>query len=56
MATLAAVLDVQLSKPGVYRLNEGSDLPSVETAKSGVYRVGFAGGFAFLVVGVVSWF
>ncbi len=56
MATLAAVLDVQLSKPGVYRLNPGADLPSVEVAKSGVYRVGVAGVTAFAIVGVVSWF
>jgi adenosylcobinamide-phosphate synthase len=56
MATVAAVLDVELSKPGVYTLNRGAGLPDAETASRGVRVVGTAGGLSFLLAGVLVWF
>ncbi|WP_435180408.1 CobD/CbiB family cobalamin biosynthesis protein [Halorussus sp. AFM4] len=47
MATLAAVLDARLEKPGVYVLNPEAALPSVETARAGVRVVALAGVLAF---------
>ncbi|WP_128477487.1 adenosylcobinamide-phosphate synthase CbiB [Halorussus pelagicus] len=68
MATLAAVLDARLEKPGVYVLNPEAALPSVETSRAGIRVVGLAGVLAFVFAGafsggasalapeVVSWF
>lgn len=55
MATLAAALDVRLTKPDAYVLNAGADLPTVDEARSGIRVVGVAGGLAFLIAGVVAW-
>ena len=55
MATLAAVLDVELRKPGVYVLNPNGELPTVPEARRGVRVVGVAGLVLFLVAGVVAW-
>lgn len=55
MATLAAVLDVRLDKPGAYVLNPDASLPSTADARSGLRVVGVAGGLAFLAAGVVAW-
>jgi adenosylcobinamide-phosphate synthase len=60
MATLAAVLDARLEKPGVYVLNPDAALPSVESSRAGIRVVGVAGVLAFVAAaalsGVVSWF
>ncbi len=56
MATLAAVLDVRLEKPGVYALNPSADLPDAETARRGVRVVGRAGVLGYLIAGVIAWF
>lgn len=55
MATLAAVLDVELQKPGVYTLNPTGRLPTVAQARRGVRLVGVAGVLAVVVGGVVAW-
>jgi len=60
MATVAAVIDARLEKPGVYVLNPDEALPSVETARSGVRVAGLAGVLAFVAAGalsgVIAWF
>jgi adenosylcobinamide-phosphate synthase len=56
MATLAAVLDVKLEKPGVYVLNPDAALPTVAEARTGTRVVGLAGALSFLLAGVVAWF
>jgi adenosylcobinamide-phosphate synthase len=56
MATLAAVLDVTLMKPGVYVLNPNTELPTVMEAWRGIRVVGIAGLVSFLLAGVVAWF
>lgn len=55
MATMAAVLDVSLVKPGGYALNPGRGLPTEERALAGVTVVHRAGLLAFLLAGVVAW-
>jgi adenosylcobinamide-phosphate synthase len=56
MATLAVAIDVELTKPGVYTLNPGAELPTAERAGLGVRTVTVAGLLAFaltaLAVGV----
>ncbi|WP_224270075.1 adenosylcobinamide-phosphate synthase CbiB [Haloprofundus salinisoli] len=47
MATLAAVLDVRLDKPGVYVLNRNVALPTPADADHGIRVVAVAGGFAW---------
>jgi adenosylcobinamide-phosphate synthase len=54
MATLAAVLDARLEKPGVYVLNPDAPLPSVETSRTGVRVVGRAGLLAFGLAGLLA--
>ena len=54
MATVAAVIDARLEKPGVYVLNPDEALPSVETARSGVRVAGLAGVLAFVAAGALS--
>jgi adenosylcobinamide-phosphate synthase len=54
MATVAAVIDARLEKPGVYVLNPDGALPSVETARSGVRVAGLAGLLAFVAAGALS--
>lgn len=56
MATLAAVLDVKLSKPGAYTLNQSAEAPTVEQAIRGVRVVGLAGVAAICLAGVVVWY
>lgn len=56
MATLAAILDVQLRKPGAYTLNPTASLPSTMEAKTGIYLVGFGGVVAYAAAGVIVWF
>lgn len=56
MATLAALLDVKLEKPGAYVLNPEGELPTVSTARRGVDIVGVAGLLAVFIAGVVAWF
>lgn len=55
MATLSAVLGVQLSKRGHYVLNPGAELPTTEDARTGVRIVGTAGVLAFILAGVFAW-
>ncbi|WP_336345736.1 adenosylcobinamide-phosphate synthase CbiB [Halalkalicoccus ordinarius] len=55
MATLAAVLDARLEKPGVYALNPSADLPDVETGLCGVRIVAVAGAIAYLIAGAIAW-
>ncbi|WP_134669690.1 adenosylcobinamide-phosphate synthase CbiB [Halorussus marinus] len=55
MATLAALLDVRLEKPGAYALNPGAPLPTLADARGGVRIVGVAGLLSFLLAGVVAW-
>ncbi|MFB6078004.1 MAG: CobD/CbiB family cobalamin biosynthesis protein [Halarchaeum sp.] len=55
MATLAAVLDRRLEKPGVYALGEGA-LPSVDEARRGVRVVDRAALVGFALAGVVAWY
>ncbi|WP_440763898.1 CobD/CbiB family cobalamin biosynthesis protein [Natronorubrum sp. DTA7] len=42
MATLACVLSVRLTKPGVYDLNTAADLPTVDDGERAVFVVGLA--------------
>jgi adenosylcobinamide-phosphate synthase len=55
MATMAAVLDVRLSKPGAYTLNPGAGLPTVSEARRGIRVAGIAGALSVLLAGVVAW-
>jgi adenosylcobinamide-phosphate synthase len=55
MATLAAVLDVRLAKPGAYDLNPDRTLPGVDDARVGVRLVGLAGLVAAATTGVLAW-
>jgi adenosylcobinamide-phosphate synthase len=54
MATLAAVLDARLEKPGVYVLNPDGVLPSVETSREAVRVVGLAGVLAYLLAALLA--
>ncbi|UPV72870.1 adenosylcobinamide-phosphate synthase CbiB [Halorussus limi] len=54
MATLAAVVDARLEKPGVYVLNPDAALPSVETSRAGVRVVRAAGVLAFLLAALLA--
>ena len=56
MATMAAILEVTLDKPGAYVLNETAELPTTAQARRGVRTVGVAGVGAFTLAGVIAWF
>ena len=56
MATMAAVLDTRLRKPGEYDLGPQGALPDRETALAGVAVGGRAGWLAFGLAGVIAWF
>nr|WP_229774139.1 adenosylcobinamide-phosphate synthase CbiB [Halocalculus aciditolerans] len=56
MATLAAALDVELAKPGVYALNPAAALPTTDDAERGVRLVDRACIVAFVLAGVGAWF
>jgi adenosylcobinamide-phosphate synthase len=56
MATLAAVLDVELRKPGAYVLNPNAELPTAADARRGIRVVCVAGLLSFLVAGATVWF
>ena len=56
MATMAAVLDTRLLKPGEYDLNPGAALPDRETALAGVTVGRRAGWLAVALAGVIAWF
>lgn len=56
MATLAAVLDCRLEKPGVYVLNPSKGLPTVEEARRGVRIVALSGALSYLLAGAILWF
>ena len=56
MATLAAAVDVELTKPGVYTLNPEAALPTAARARTGVRTVAVAGALAFALTGVAVWF
>ncbi|ELY52583.1 adenosylcobinamide-phosphate synthase CbiB [Natronolimnohabitans innermongolicus] len=49
MATLACVLSVRLTKVGVYDLNTGAELPTLEDGKRAVSVVGLAGVVAIVI-------
>jgi adenosylcobinamide-phosphate synthase len=53
MATLAAVLDARLHKPGHYTLNVGTELPAAATAHRGVGIVTRAGWLVALATVVI---
>lgn len=57
MATVAAVLDARLEKPGVYVLHPTAELPDTAAAQRGVDVVSRAGWLAYTgaVLGVVAW-
>ncbi|WP_152040077.1 adenosylcobinamide-phosphate synthase CbiB [Salinigranum salinum] len=55
MATLAAALDVRLTKPGVYALDFGP-LPTTDDAHRAERVVTRAGLLAFALAGVMAWF
>ena len=55
MATLAAVLDVRLEKPGSYVLNPAAELPTVEQSHAGVRTVAVAGVLSFSLAGAAVW-
>jgi adenosylcobinamide-phosphate synthase len=55
MATLAAILDVRLEKPGAYTINGGRPLPMVDQARRGLRVVDRAAVLAFAASGVVAW-
>ena len=55
MGTVAAALGAGLVKPGVYEINAGAPLPTVDDAERAVGRVRLAGGLAYLGVGVLTW-
>jgi adenosylcobinamide-phosphate synthase len=54
MATLAAVLDVRLEKPGHYTLNAAASLPTTAASNRGVAIVGRAGWLAALTTAVIA--
>jgi len=54
MATLAAVLDRRLAKPGVYDLPLGAAFPDVADAQRGVGIVGAAGLLAYALTGLAA--
>jgi adenosylcobinamide-phosphate synthase len=54
MATLAAVLGVELRKPGAYDLDPGAELPTATEARAGIRVVGVAGLLAALLAGLLS--
>jgi len=54
MATLGAVLDVRLEKPGVYVLNPDAELPDVDGAILAVRIVAIAGAIAGLVAVILA--
>ena len=54
MATLAAVLDVRLEKPGHYTLNAAASLPTTTDGHRGVAIVGRAGWLAALTTAVIA--
>ncbi|MFW6383986.1 MAG: adenosylcobinamide-phosphate synthase CbiB [Halodesulfurarchaeum sp.] len=56
MASMAAVLDTRLQKPGAYDLGPGTPLPDRETALAGVAVGRRAGWLAFGLAGVIAWF
>jgi adenosylcobinamide-phosphate synthase len=56
MATLAALLETRLEKPGHYLLDAGPDSPDADTAWRGVRLVSRAGVLAFALTGAVAWF
>ncbi len=56
MATIAAVLGVELRKPGVYVLNPNAELPTVPEARQGIRVVAIAGLISFLLAGVLAWY
>ncbi|MFB6112498.1 MAG: CobD/CbiB family cobalamin biosynthesis protein [Halodesulfurarchaeum sp.] len=55
MGAMAAVLDVELQKPGVYTLNRDGGFPSSATARDGIDIVERAGLAAFGLAGVIAW-
>jgi len=55
MATLAAVLETRLEKPGVYRLNPSATLPTTAQAHTGVRIVRRGGVLSFCLAGVFAW-
>ena len=55
MATLGAVLDVRLEKPGAYVLNPAADPPSIADAETGIRVAGGAGVLAIGLTGVAVW-
>lgn len=56
MASMAAVLDVRLRKPGTYDLNPTAALPSLERARTAVGIGNRTGFLAFVLAGVIAWF
>ncbi len=55
MATLAAVLDARLEKPGAYALNPRVALPTVADARRGMGIVGRTGGLYYALAGAIAW-
>jgi adenosylcobinamide-phosphate synthase len=55
MAALAAVIGVELRKPGVYVLNPNAELPTVPKARQGIRVIAIAGLVSFFLAGVVAW-
>ncbi|MDY6817372.1 MAG: adenosylcobinamide-phosphate synthase CbiB [Halobacteriales archaeon] len=55
MATIAALLDVRLAKPGVYELNPDASLPAVDIGRTGLDIITRTGRLAFGITGVIAW-
>ncbi|MFC7131796.1 MULTISPECIES: adenosylcobinamide-phosphate synthase CbiB [Salinibaculum] len=55
MGTLAAILDVRLTKPGAYTLNGDAQLPDAAAAGVAVRKVALSGLVAYALAGVLTW-
>lgn len=54
MATLAAIVGVQLEKPGAYTINPVATLPDLDDARRALLIVGRAGVLAYVLAGIGS--
>ncbi|EMA51578.1 adenosylcobinamide-phosphate synthase CbiB [Halococcus thailandensis] len=55
MAAMAAVLDVELRKPGAYVLNPNAGLPTTVDARRAMRVIAVGGSLAVLLAGVAAW-
>lgn len=55
MSVIAAHLDVRLSKPGQYTINESQELPSMDAVHSGINYIRVGGLVSFILAGGITW-